>query len=43
LRKGGHVRVGLEDNNYYGKGQLAANLQLTERMIRIIKSWGTSQ
>ncbi|MEH3144706.1 MAG: 3-keto-5-aminohexanoate cleavage protein [Methylobacterium frigidaeris] len=34
---GGHVRVGLEDNNYYAKGQLATNEQLVARTVRIIK------
>lgn len=33
---GGHVRVGLEDNIYYRKGELAAgNVQLVERIVRI--------
>ena len=36
LLLGGHVRVGLEDNNYYGPGQLATNLQLVERTMRIM-------
>lgn len=36
LLMGGHVRVGLEDNNYYAPGQLATNLQLVERTIRIM-------
>jgi uncharacterized protein (DUF849 family) len=40
LLLGGHIRVGLEDNNYYGRGQLATNLQLTERSIRIMKELG---
>ena len=40
LLLGGHVRVGLEDNLYYGKGQLATNLQLTERIVRIIRELG---
>ncbi|MEL6233049.1 MAG: 3-keto-5-aminohexanoate cleavage protein [Pseudomonadota bacterium] len=31
---GGHVRVGLEDNMYYSRGQLATNLQLVERLVR---------
>ncbi len=35
---GGHVRVGLEDNNYYAKGQLATNEQLVARTVRIIKA-----
>jgi len=33
---GGHMRVGLEDNIYYRKGQLATNLQLVERAVRLI-------
>ena len=33
---GGHVRVGLEDNNYYAKGKLATNEMLVERTVRII-------
>lgn len=32
---GGHVRVGLEDNLYYRKGELASNGQLVERVVRI--------
>jgi 3-keto-5-aminohexanoate cleavage enzyme len=32
---GGHVRVGLEDNIYYRKGELASNEQLIERMVRL--------
>jgi 3-keto-5-aminohexanoate cleavage enzyme len=35
LAEGGHVRVGLEDNVWYRKGQLAAsNAQLVERIVR---------
>lgn len=34
---GGHVRVGLEDNNYYSRGQLATNEQLVARTVRIVK------
>ena len=35
---GGHVRVGLEDNIYYSKGQLAeSNAQLVKRTVRIAK------
>jgi uncharacterized protein (DUF849 family) len=33
---GGHVRVGLEDNNYYERGKLATNEMLVERTVRII-------
>ncbi|MBD1372103.1 3-keto-5-aminohexanoate cleavage protein [Hazenella sp. IB182357] len=34
---GGHVRVGLEDNLYYRKGELASNTQLIERVARIAR------
>ncbi|GIW48686.1 MAG: 3-keto-5-aminohexanoate cleavage enzyme [Caloramator sp.] len=38
---GGHVRVGLEDNIYYNKGELAkSNAQLVERVVRIAKELG---
>lgn len=37
LLLGGHVRVGLEDNNYYRRGELATNERLVERQVRIIK------
>jgi uncharacterized protein (DUF849 family) len=37
---GGHVRVGLEDNNYYAKGQLATNEQLVARTVRIATELG---
>lgn len=36
LLLGGHARVGLEDNLYYRHGELATNLQLTERIVRVI-------
>ena len=32
---GGHVRVGLEDNNYYSRGRLASNEELVARTVRI--------
>jgi 3-keto-5-aminohexanoate cleavage enzyme len=35
MLSGGHVRVGLEDNNYYARGQLATNEVLVERTARI--------
>jgi 3-keto-5-aminohexanoate cleavage enzyme len=36
LMLGGHVRVGLEDNVYYRRGELAkSNAQLVERAVRI--------
>lgn len=37
---GGHVRVGLEDNNYYSRGVLANNLQLVERLVRQVRELG---
>ena len=37
---GGHVRVGLEDNNYYGPGELATNEQLVARTVRILRELG---
>ena len=37
---GGHVRVGLEDNLYYRKGQLATNEQLVSRVARIAAEVG---
>ena len=40
LLLGGHVRVGLEDNLYYEHGVLATNIQLLERMIRIVRELG---
>jgi uncharacterized protein (DUF849 family) len=40
LLLGGHVRVGLEDNLYFAPGQLATNVQLVERMVRIIRELG---
>lgn len=38
---GGHVRVGLEDNVFYRKGELAkSNAQLVERTVRIAGELG---
>jgi 3-keto-5-aminohexanoate cleavage enzyme len=37
---GGQARVGLEDNLYYRQGELATNVQLTERIVRIIREIG---
>jgi 3-keto-5-aminohexanoate cleavage enzyme len=35
---GGHIRVGMEDNIYYRKGELAAsNAQFVERTVRIVQ------
>ena len=36
IAMGGHVRVGIEDNIYYRKGQMAlSNAQIVERVVRI--------
>lgn len=40
LLLGGHVRVGLEDNLYYSQGELATNLELTRRAVRLIHELG---
>ena len=40
LLLGGHVRVGLEDNLFYEKGVLATNVQLVERIVRIVREMG---
>lgn len=37
---GGNVRVGLEDNLWLGKGQLATNAQLVERVANIVENMG---
>jgi len=34
------VRVGLEDNLYYEQGVLATNVQLVERLVRIVRELG---
>ena len=39
---GGNVRVGLEDNLYLGKGELASNAQLVENAVKIIEHLGAS-
>ena len=39
---GGNVRVGLEDNLWLAKGQLATNEQLVQRAVTIIESMGAS-
>ncbi|MFD3751553.1 3-keto-5-aminohexanoate cleavage protein [Streptomyces cyaneofuscatus] len=38
---GGHVRVGLEDNLYLGKGVKATNGQLVERAVHITEAMGS--
>ena len=38
---GGHIRVGMEDNVMYAKGQLAdSNAQFVERAARVIREYG---
>ena len=38
---GHHIRVGLEDNIYYGPGELAkSNAQLVERAVMIARALG---
>ncbi len=37
---GGNVRVGLEDNLWLGKGELARNDQLVERAVTIVENMG---
>jgi uncharacterized protein (DUF849 family) len=37
---GGNVRVGLEDNLWLGKGELATNAQLVERAVGVIEGLG---
>jgi len=37
---GGCVRVGLEDNVYYGRGDLASNARLVARTVRIARELG---
>ncbi|MCZ4092075.1 3-keto-5-aminohexanoate cleavage protein [Sinorhizobium psoraleae] len=37
---GGNVRVGLEDNLYVGKGQLATNGQLVEKAVSVVEGMG---
>jgi uncharacterized protein (DUF849 family) len=36
---GGHVRVGLEDNIFIGKGKLCTNAQLVEKVVRIAREF----
>ncbi|MDL2219850.1 3-keto-5-aminohexanoate cleavage protein, partial [Ruminococcaceae bacterium OttesenSCG-928-O06] len=37
---GGHVRVGMEDNLWLGKGQMAkSNAELVEKMVRIMREF----
>ena len=39
----GHIRVGMEDNVMYAKGQLAeSNVQFVQRAKRVIEEFGKS-
>ncbi len=40
LALGGHIRVGLEDNVYLSKGVKATNVQLVERAVDVIQTFG---
>lgn len=40
LLLGGHIRVGLEDNTTYRRGEPASNVMLVERAVRIIRELG---
>ncbi|WP_019119486.1 3-keto-5-aminohexanoate cleavage protein [Brevibacillus massiliensis] len=41
IAMGGHVRVGMEDNVYYRKGELArTNAQFVERIVRLASEFG---
>ncbi|MGI9352971.1 MAG: 3-keto-5-aminohexanoate cleavage protein [Rhizobiaceae bacterium] len=42
VNAGGNVRVGLEDNLWLGKGELATNAQLVERAVTIIENMGST-
>ncbi len=39
IMMGGHVRVGLEDNIFIGRGKLCTNAQLVEKVVRIAKEF----
>jgi 3-keto-5-aminohexanoate cleavage enzyme len=41
LAMGGHIRVGMEDNIYYNRGELVKkNAQFVERIVRIAEEYG---
>ena len=41
LVMGGRIRVGMEDNVYYNKGELAkTNAMFVERIVRIAREYG---
>ena len=37
---GGHARIGLEDNIYFRKGELAPNERFVERMVKLAAEFG---
>jgi uncharacterized protein (DUF849 family) len=39
IMMGGHVRVGLEDNIFIGKGKLCTNAQLVEKIVRLAREF----
>ena len=39
IMMGGHVRVGLEDNIFIGKGKLCTNAQLVEKVVRLAREF----
>lgn len=39
---GGHVRVGLEDNLYVGKGAFATNAELVRRARTVVENMGAT-
>jgi 3-keto-5-aminohexanoate cleavage enzyme len=41
MAMGGHIRVGMEDNIYYARGELAkTNAQFVERIVRLAQEYG---
>jgi 3-keto-5-aminohexanoate cleavage enzyme len=41
LSMGGHIRVGMEDNIYYKRGELVKkNSQFVERIVRLANEYG---
>ena len=39
IMMGGHVRVGLEDNIFVGRGRLATNAELVEKVVRLAREF----
>lgn len=42
LALGGHLRVGLEDNIYYRRGELCRNVDLVERAVRLVREFNNN-